>query len=97
MRAERLLLTGVFTTLSLAALDAGAACVCRCVNGEMKPICESSIDLPPICPPTVCPLVPPAVAPIQTPRVPPIGTKECRQQQVLNPNANRYEWREVCK
>lgn len=77
--------------------DAGAACVCRCVNGEMRPICSSSIDLPPICPPTVCPITPPSVAPIQAPQVPPIGTTACRQAQVYNPSTGQYEWREVCR
>lgn len=97
MKHATVLMAGVFLTLGTATLDAHAACVCRCVNGDMKAICESSLDIPPICPPTVCPIVPPAVEPIQTPRVPPIGTRECRQVQVLNPNTNRYEWKEVCR
>ena len=74
-----------------------AACVCRCVNGEMKPICESSLDLPPICPPSICPLTPPSIAPLQPPTLPPLGTKNCSQQQVFNPLTGRYEWRTICK
>jgi len=77
--------------------DARAACVCRCVNGSMRALCSSSIDLPPICAPQVCPLTPPSIAPIQPPRVPPIGTTYCRQVQVVNPHTGRYEWREVCR
>jgi hypothetical protein len=72
-------------------------CVCRCVNGEMTPICSSSIDLPPICPPTVCPIVPPSVQPINPPVVPPIGTSQCQNKQVLNQRTGQYEWRLICQ
>lgn len=83
--------------LLLLSPVAEAACVCRCVNGEVKPICEKAIDLPPICSPTICPIVPPRIEPIQRPQIPPIGTKECRQQQVLNPYTRQYEWKTVCQ
>jgi len=82
---------------SSTAQDATASCVCRCVNGEVQALCSSSIDLPPICPPTICPITPPSVAPIQAPRVPPIGTTVCRQAQVVNPRTGHYEWREICR
>ena len=72
-------------------------CVCRCVNGEMTPICSSSIDLPPICPPTVCPIVPPSVQPINPPVVPPIGTSQCQNKQVLNQRTGQYDWRLICQ
>ena len=72
-------------------------CLCRCVNGEMTPICSSSIDLPPICPPTVCPIVPPSVQPINPPVVPPIGTSQCQNKQVLNQRTGQYEWRVICQ
>lgn len=92
-------LLGVCALLALfqIASDAVAACVCRCVNGQMQALCSSSIDLPPICPPTVCPIMPPSIAPIQPPRVPPIGTTQCRQVQVYNQRTGQYEWREVCR
>ncbi len=77
--------------------DAAANCVCRCVNGEVRALCSSSIDVQPVCPPQVCQVTPPSVTPIQVPRVPPIGTKSCRQAQVLNPRTGQYEWREVCQ
>lgn len=83
--------------VALSPGDALAACQCRCVNGEMRPICSNSIEIPPICPPTICPIVPPSIAPITTPRVPPVGTQTCRQVQILNPATGRYEWREVCR
>lgn len=83
--------------LIAASQWASAACVCRCVNGEVKTLCESSIDLPPICAPQVCAIVPPSVAPIPAPRLPPIGTSACREVQVLNPATGQYEWKTVCK
>lgn len=79
------------------SVPAQAACQCRCVNGQIQPVCTSSIDLPPICPPGICPIVPPAVRPIATPVVPPLGTRSCRLEQVLNPNNGRYEWKQVCR
>jgi hypothetical protein len=89
-------LVAVFFTFSDVG-PASAACVCRCVSGEMQPICSSSIDLPPICPPTVCAIVPPPVAPMQAPTVPPIGTTQCSPRQVLNPYTQQYEWRSICE
>lgn len=83
-------------TLSLSTA-ASAECVCRCVNGNMQPICRSSLDISPICPPTVCPIVQPSVAPIPSPRVPPVGTSACRPEQVYNRITGQYEWREICR
>lgn len=71
-------------------------CYCTCVNGKNQPICESTIDLPPICAPKVCPLEPPSVKPINPPTVPPIGTETCVQQQVWDHNKRKYEWKQVC-
>ena len=81
----------------LISTPSSAECVCRCVNGQMQPLCQNAIDLPPICPPTVCNITPPSLVPIQQPRVPPIGTTGCRQAQVQNPRTGQYEWREVCR
>jgi hypothetical protein len=76
---------------------ADAKCVCRCVDGEMRAVCSSSIDIEPVCPPRVCPVAPPSVAPIQPPRVPPVGTSVCRQVQVYNERTRRHVWRELCR
>jgi hypothetical protein len=84
-------------TVYLAAPQAQSNCTCRCVNGSMQSICSNALDIPAICPPTVCPIVPPSITPIQPPTIPPIGTSYCRPQQVLNPYTNRYEWRSVCQ
>jgi hypothetical protein len=74
-----------------------ARCECRCVNGQVVPLCESAVEVPPVCPPRVCPVVPPAVRPVDPPRVPPVGTKICRSEQVYNQYTQRYEWKEVCR
>ena len=77
--------------------SAQANCECRCVNGSVQALCESSIDLKPICAPTICPLVPPAIAPITAPTLPPLGTSHCSNQQVLNPATGQYEWQRICQ
>jgi hypothetical protein len=74
-----------------------AECVCTCINGRNQPLCESSMDFPPICPLIICPMEPPSIEPINPPTIPPIGTNECRQEQVLNPDTGRYEWKQVCR
>jgi hypothetical protein len=75
---------------------ADASCACRCVDGEVQPLCSSSIDLPPVCGPTVCSLISSSIAPIQPTVVPPLGTSSCSQRQVLNPATRRYEWQSIC-
>jgi hypothetical protein len=40
--------------------QARAECTCQCVNGRMQPLCSSSLDLPPICPPAICPIISPS-------------------------------------
>jgi hypothetical protein len=91
----RLILAVVFSIV--LAVGAEGSCACQCVDGEMQPLCTSSIDVPPICAMTVCSLAPPSVAPIQPMPLPPLGTSECAQHQVFNPAIRRYEWRTVCQ
>lgn len=76
--------------------DGSARCDCRCVNGEVVPICDNALDIPPICPPGICPPPPPSIRPIEPPTIPPIGTSNCRYEQVLNPQTGRYEWKLIC-
>jgi hypothetical protein len=90
-----LLFLTVFGSLSLVS-NANAACQCVCINGEVRAVCSSTLDIEPICSPRVCPITPPSVEPIQRPRVPPIGTSRCVQKQIYNEYTRRYEWREVC-
>mgnify|MGYP007125695713 FL=1 len=67
------------------------------MNGDVQQICESTINLPPICAPQICPITPPSIAPIMPPTVPPIGTTDCEEKQVLNPYTGRYEWTRICR
>lgn len=73
-----------------------ADCRCVCMGGEVQAVCNSSLDLEPICPPRICPIAPPSVEPIPQPRVPPIGTSNCVQRQVYNDYTRKYEWKEIC-
>lgn len=81
--------------LLLIAGKANAACNCRCVDGQVQPICDRAVDLPRPCPPTLCPLPAPSVAPISRPTLPPLGTSQCRQAQVCGPSG--CGWQEVCR
>ncbi len=94
---RKLLLCAALVGASVSANNANAACVCRCVNGVMQPLCSSSIDLRPICPTRVCPITLPRLAPLPAPKLPPLGTTSCHQAQVLNPYTRIYEWRTVCR
>lgn len=78
-------------------VQAHASCVCRCVDGKMQPLCSSSIDVPPICPATVCMIPPAAIAPMPPVGLPPLGTSQCSERQVLNPSTGQYEWRRLCQ
>jgi len=91
------------TLLIVAALgvlgfisNANASCQCVCMNGEVRAVCSSTLDIEPVCPPRVCPITPPSIEPIQRPRVPPVGTSNCVQKQIYNEHTRLYEWREVC-
>jgi hypothetical protein len=63
----------VFLALTFVLLGgtANAACTCQCVDGQMQPLCQSAIDLPPICPATICPIAAPSLAPLKPPTLPP--------------------------
>jgi hypothetical protein len=73
-----------------------AGCDCTCVNGEVRAICSSALDVETICTPYRCPVVPPSIEPIQQPRVQSIGTSTCDQRQIYNEVTRQPEWREVC-
>lgn len=76
---------------------ARADCVCRCVDGQMQPLCSNTIDIPPVCMPTVCAIAPPSIAPITPPSIPPLGASSCSPRQVQDPDTGRYEWQRVCE
>ena len=88
---------GMALALMLGTSGADAACQCRCVNGQVTALCNSTLEIPPICAPQICPIVPPSIQPIPKPDLPPLGTTSCTQAQVFNPSTGRYEWQRVCK
>ena len=93
----RVLVIGILLGIVAAPVRSLASCVCRCVDGEVVPICTSSLEIPPICPPRICPIVPPAIPPIQPPVIPPVGTTRCEQRQVWSETRQQYVWREICE
>lgn len=92
----RIVQVAVFYLLFITCGAAKADCICQCVNGSMQPICSSSIDLPPICPPTLCPMMAPSIPPISAPGLPPLGTTYCRQARVCDQFGN-CRWQEICR
>jgi hypothetical protein len=100
-RPEEKMKPFVFLLIVFTAGFVGAqktnSCHCACVNGEVKALCSSSTDVPPVCAPRVCPIVTPSVKPIAPPRVPPVGTSTCKMKQVYNETTKKYEWKSVCK
>jgi hypothetical protein len=81
-----------FATLS----PAQAACYCQCVDGEVRPLCDRALDLPPICPPRICGIQAPSIAPISPPTIPPIGTSSCQQRRVCD-MFNNCRWQQICQ
>ena len=79
------------------AFKADAACICRCVNGQVRALCNSTIDIPPICPPRLCPIAPAKIKPLPSLKLNPLGTTSCQQKMVLNPKTYQYEWKRVCR
>ncbi|KFC63572.1 hypothetical protein FG93_05698 [Bosea sp. LC85] len=74
-----------------------AACTCRCINGELRSLCDSSFDFRPMCSAQICPIAPPSIAPIQPLMLPPMGKTSCRQVQALNSDTSEYEWETLCE
>lgn len=93
---KQTLLVPILVLLAGWSSGALAGCQCVCMDGEVRAICSSSLDIQPICMPRVCPIAPPSVEPVQMPRVAPVGTKSCTQKQIYNEQTGRYEWKEVC-
>jgi len=91
-------LLALFSALFVFALAtyADASCQCVCMDGQVRAVCSSTLDIEPICSPRICPMTTPSIEPIQRPRVPPLGTSKCVQKQIYNEDTRRYEWKEVC-
>jgi len=71
-------------------LHLASAWMARC-----SPCCGGSLDIPPICPPRICPIAVPSIVPINPPTVPPIGMSSCRQARICDPAGN-CRWQQVC-
>jgi hypothetical protein len=77
-------------TIMLISQSSLAACKWAWVDHDskistpaiQKEICDSSIRIPTVRPPSVRPIQSPSVRPIQIPRVPPVGTTRCRIERV---------------
>ena len=84
----------LFLAINTERADAGG--LCQCVDGQMQPLCQSSIDVRPVCPAAVCPIAVPSIAPVKPATIPPIGTSQCRQARVCDTFGN-CQWQEVCR
>ena len=95
----RAILAGLFVLFLLpaAAPDTEAACVCRCVDGKIQPVCDRGSDLRPRCTKKFCPVPPPSAKPVAPKILPPVGTKSCAMRQVMDPKTRRYAWQRVCE
>ena len=89
----------VLFALALLLIGGNAAkadCTCRCVDGQMQPVCDSGINPPKVCPPTVCRPPKPSVAPVIPSNVLPLGGSECKQAQVCDASGE-CTWEQVCR
>jgi hypothetical protein len=75
---------------------AEAACTCRCVDGQMQPVCDDGINWPMVCRPTVCRPPKPSVVPVIPPNLLPLGGSVCKQAQVCD-TSGKCTWEQVCR
>ena len=81
---------------------AAASCSCACVDGQAKPICSNSLEIPTPCMASVCPLVAPtnpimSMPSLTMPQTLPANPAErCMDREVYNPQTGRNEWRRLC-
>jgi hypothetical protein len=81
----------VALTLLLGGAAANAACTCRCVDGQMQPLCDDAfVNRPIVCKPAVCRPPRPAVA------RPVVAPSECRQARVCD-GGRDCRWELVCR
>ena len=100
MSAVRTLILAAIAAVFVAAgvaSRAEARCVCRCVDGEVRAVCQSANDVPPVCSPSLCPVDSSRVKPTPAPRGPRTSTGHCESRHVFNPATGQYEWKEVCR
>ena len=69
--------------------DASGDCI-------QAPVCDSTVEVPPVRPPEVAPVVPPDITPITPPTIPPIGTTDCHQVRRCDDDGTCV-WDTVCR
>ena len=99
MQIVRLFLAATLLVLLLPT-TAHARCVWEWVcndSGDCRhvSICDSTIEIAPVEPPSIEPIVPPSIEPIVPSSVPPIGTTQCVQVQRQDASGGWY-WDTVC-
>ncbi|QDH17402.1 hypothetical protein [Swingsia samuiensis] len=86
--------------LGLSLSSAHAECEWKwdCSGGQCRqvPLCDNSIDLPPVRPPEVAPIAPPSIEPINLPTVPPVGTSKCHMANICDGSGDCH-WQQVCQ
>ncbi len=95
----RYILLTLFLLLSVTS-TASARCTWEwdCTTGTCKqvPVCDSTLDLPPIKPLELPPLVLPPVKPLDPLVIPPIGTGRCGTEYLCNATG-QCRWESVCR
>jgi len=84
-------IVGLATTCLVLTFStfADAVCVCQCIEGQVRPACSSSLDIPPICALRTCSFGP-TLAP------PPIGYRgSCAQAQSCDAYGHCV-WKQLC-
>jgi hypothetical protein len=70
-------------------------CICLCVDGDLQPVCDSPLDLQPICGYEMCGNPPPALKPLEPIQLPPLGTSKCGLKQVKIGGV--WQWVSICE
>jgi hypothetical protein len=85
-------LSVLLTALLFMALPAQAECVCKCLAGQVKAVCDNPRELRPLCASHPCPIKPPVSENITSP-----AKTDCVAQKVYNPFTGAYENKLLCK
>ena len=87
------------TFLALSSVRAEAACTWTwdCSTGTCRqiPICDSTLDLPPLRPAEIAPIPAPSIKPLHRPVLPPLGTRSCDERYLCDGFSCR--WQTVCE
>jgi len=92
----------LLTLVLLLTVTAPASAACTwewdCSRSPCRqvPVCDSTLDLPPIKPLELPPLVLPPIRPIDPLVIPPIGTRQCRSEYLCDATGS-CRWETVCR